>query len=155
MTAHPRYRVVLLAGLLAALPLSSAIAQAYSEPFLVDFKSVMDFPTDPVAPADMFLEIWLESDYSYISLYEDTTVVVTGSNIYVDIFAETGEMAAPDTFFMDVLLGTFGEGTYNYTVIQNGPTSSPPWEGEFTVVPEPATLSLLALGGLLLTRRRR
>ncbi len=150
MTIYARFRVVLLAGLLAALPLSSAVAQ---EP-PVDFQSVLDLPIDPVAPADMYLEIWLESDYSYISLYDDTMVVVTGSNIFVDIYAETGDITAPDTFFLDVPLGTFGEGDYNYTVTQNGVTNTPTWTGNFTVVPEPGTLTLLALAGLFVTRRR-
>ena len=62
-------------------------------------------------------------------------------------------------------LGPLPAGTYSYTVneIQTPPSGlplEPYWdqltlEGTFTVVPEPTTMTVLALGGLAVLRRRK
>lgn len=141
----------IVAAVLAALPLSSAVAQTPP----VDFQSVLDVPTDPIAPADMYLEIWLESDFSDIFLYDDALVTYTDTGVLVDLYAETGFISEPDTYFLTVQLGTFEAGYYEYTVVQSGVTNTPTWTGSFTVLPEPGTLGLLALACPLLLRRRR
>ncbi len=58
-------------------------------------------------------------------------------------------------------LGPLPRGTYSYTVnaIQTTPSGWPrgyaTLEGTFTVVPEPTTMTVLALGGLAVLRRRK
>ena len=50
--------------------------------------------------------------------------------------------------------GSVPAGGVSY-VYQSGSVSVPAWGAQIVMVPEPATLSLLALGGLLVRRRRR
>lgn len=101
---------------------------------------------------------------------------LTPNDIVIDVFVRGPDLGDPVTqaiTFLDVEsnLGMLPAGDYHYTsrvvTIPRSQFPNPPSEavftqfppgirtGQFTVVPEPASLTLLAIGGWAFTRRRR
>ena len=148
-------RIPVLLGLLVAVAAPrSTSAQMWN---LVDIAGVDVDPIGVITPDDsVALNVHLVSGSAPIALFEPTEVVIDNNDIFVDIYAGSGLLAMLDSMVETVPLGTFEPGTYYYEVTQQGPTHDPtPVAGSFSVVPEPAALSLLALGGLAALRRRR
>jgi hypothetical protein len=68
-----------------------------------------------------------------------------------DMIDETGSLGAVDVIIPDAGWSLHRAGASTWTTLQS-PT---PGSGPLTVAPEPATMSLLALGGIAMLRRRR
>jgi len=106
------------------------------------------------ANADFFQIDLLEYDYlmvntsildpsfaTTVTLYDNTGAVVaggTGAAAYID------NVSAPATYYV----GVTGTGTDNYMMTFSIENDEP-------IIPEPATMSLLAIGGIVLIKRRR
>ena len=120
------------------------------------------FGTDlPPSPGMIGLVPALEFD-SYVAMPDGATVIGgTGplgsapGDLPIDYgdFTDTG--AAVNFAIARITLLGAGEGVANINVTELGPTGAPDQQQFFVVLPEPATMSLLALGGLAVLRRRR
>jgi hypothetical protein len=148
----------LRAGLAALLALGIA-GQAVAQN-AADIVSVTVQPPAPIYESDpVTLDVLIQSDYSSLYLLQPTQWYMNGQTIYVDIWAEAGMLLVPSSGVESVSIGMLSAGIYQYSVLQNGPTStiiSYPVTGSFEVlVPEPATGLAVGIGGLLLLRRRR
>ena len=95
------------------------------------------------------LDVLLVSGSSKIFLTQPTTTQLVGNDFSIDIFAQSGLLAALDQESVLVPLGTLSPGTYNYEVnLSTVLIEQLPIEGSFTVVPEPAcTLGDVDLSG--------
>ena len=107
-----------------------------------------DGPTDIIG-IDSYSVTWLPSSAPG-EFFEAGTVVLnraSGDTLimqFASIFSGfSSGLSQPQT----------GIGVFNTTF--DGSTLSLEWDGEFDVVPAPATAALLAMGGLTMTRRRR
>ncbi len=110
---------------------------------------------DPVT-----LEVLIVTPSSPPYLYQPTEVIVTGNDILVDIFPDSGPWTMIDSFTVTVDLGTLQPGTYEFKIALN--RSHPKgwgtaWAaGGFSVVRDPTipTVSewgLIVMGLLVLT----
>jgi hypothetical protein len=119
--------------------------------------SISVAPAGSIQPTDLvWLYVLLTADTSEIQLYQASHLSISNYTVTADVWARSGSTYVPDQRTVTFSLGTLDPGTYQYRVTQRGPTFNPsPVTGHFTVLPEPVSLALLAIGALLLRRRRR
>ncbi len=120
---------------------------------------------DPVT-----LEVFIVTPHSPPYLHQPSEVAVTGTDILVDIFPESGNSTMIDSFTVTVDIGTLQPGTYEYEIDLH-PLRTKNWgipwaTGSFSVVQGPPiptlsawgllamTLLLVTMGTLALRRRR-
>ena len=132
-------------------------AQVDTRPVTLD--SVTVLPMGTISSLDNIqLDVLLVSDTSEIFLTQPTTTQLVGNDFSIDIFAQSGLLETPDQESVLVPLGSLSPGTYNYEVnLSTVLIDQTPIEGSFTVVPEPSSLSLVAMlsVGFALVRRRQ
>ena len=136
---------------------STVHAQVVTNPVTLD--SVTVLPMGTISSSDNIqLDVLLASVSSEIFLTQPTTTQLVGNDFSIDIFAQSDLLATPDQESVLVTLGTLSPGTYNYEVnLSTVLIDQTPIEGSFTVVPEPSSLSLVAMlsVGFGLVRRRQ
>jgi hypothetical protein len=123
----------------------------------VELASVTRLPAGTLTPStSISLDAFLTSGSAPIQLYQPTQVQVLGTQVNVDIFAESGLLAILDQRHEIASVGMLPAGFYNYRVTQNGPHfGNPTINGSFQVVPEPSTIWLLCTMCLAPLRLRR
>jgi hypothetical protein len=136
------------------VPVLSSISSAN-----VTIESVAVFPTSTITPDDsVSLEIAVFSTSSPAFLYQPTSVEFVAHEVFVNLFVDAGDGDALDWLSESAALGRLEPGIYPFTVTLwpgANTTGGGVVSGNFTVIPEPATLALLTLGILTVMKRRR
>jgi len=139
----------------------------FASPILVEV-----LPSNPGETDTVLLDATLEWPTSGYSVFESSVTFVSDFEFEVDVIVLA---PAPGSYNFQVItsevsridLGLLPAGTYVYT-INESQSPGHPWggpigpyssggtlSGSFEVIPEPTTLSMLALGGLMVLRRKR
>ncbi len=102
--------------------------EADTNPFY-SIEEVTVLPAGEITSNDpVTLEVFIVTPHHPAYVYQPTEVVVTGTDITVDIFVDSGPLTALSSITVTVDLGTFQPGTYEYAIYSYPEESD--WKGK-------------------------
>ena len=137
-----RKEILVIAGIV--LLISAVTTQA-------EITDVFIFPEEPIIYDEITINVFGEENFN-VSV-SDSFLTIDGTLLELDIHLQEGMMPVVTQWSHIVGVGTLPMDTYDLTVntwIDTSPTFNDIYYTSFQVVPEPATILLFGLGGLIL-----